>query len=94
MISSSIVLPFRRALNYVQLLPSILCLEISSVISSAPQSYLHRILKGDGTVANAAPCNHRWKYLDGQWEDSLYVEEPGYVVVRREIESSGTEDNG
>ena len=34
------------------------------------------------------------KYLDGQWEDMLYAEEPGYVVVRRETESTAPKDNG
>lgn len=41
------------------------------------------------TVAKAVPCNHRVKYLDGQWEDNvLYAEEPRYVVVRREVDTS------
>lgn len=39
-----------------------------------------------GTVVKSVPCNHRKKYLDGQWEDTLFAEEPGYIVVRREIE--------
>lgn len=39
---------------------------------------------GDGTVVKAIPCNHRVKYQDGQWDNLLFAEEPGYVVVRRE----------
>lgn len=49
--------------------------------------FFHR--SPSSTVAKAVPCNHRVKYLDGQWEDNvLYAEEPGYVVVRREIDAS------
>lgn len=53
----------------------------------------HGAEAGDSTVVKAIPCNHRVKYLDGQWEDMLYAEEPGYVVVRRETASASGPDD-
>lgn len=35
------------------------------------------------------PCNHYVKYLDELWEDLLFAEEPGYIVVRRETDPMG-----
>lgn len=48
----------------------------------------------DGTVVKTIPCNHRMKYLDDQWEDMLYAEEPDYIVVRRDTDTAGPENNG
>lgn len=56
-------------------------------------SSAHGVGAGDSTVVKAIPCNHRVKYLDGQWEDMLYAEEPGYVVVRRETASASAPDD-
>lgn len=72
---------------------------ISSVAGGTTEFAFHSFLSAFrgriGTVVKAVPCNHPVKYLDDQWEDSLFAEEPGYVVVRREIESvSHPEDNG
>lgn len=62
---------------------SSLCRRVRAVTSSG----------ADSTVVKTIPCNHRMKYLDGQWEDTLYAEEPSFVVVRRETEPNPV-DNG